>query len=112
MSNISRARALELETANTNILHAVNWTMLIDAIPAACFYIRFTNSSSNIVYISYNPDIAIHDLVLPDNYIEIYFQNNASYSQKTNNLAKGTPVYIRGTPSGGLFAMSCYTYVE
>jgi hypothetical protein len=114
MSNISRAHAIELLEYDCNTLHAVNWHEMTAAtgLDEACFYVRFTNTSPQYIFISYN-GVDVNDVVPPEDSIEIYFQANASYSQKSNNLGKGQHIYLRGAPTAGEFVyLSGYTYVE
>lgn len=115
MSNISRAHAITLLNFDCATLTAVNWhemTAATTGLEEACFYVRFTNSSQQYVFISYNGTDA-HDVIPPEDSIEIYFQANASYSQKSNNLGKGQHIYLRGTPTvGETVWLSGYTYVE
>ena len=114
MSNISRARAITLVPFNMATLDPAAWTLLTPALEEACFLVRFTNTSTTagaLVYISYD-GIDANDVVLNDGYIDLYFQDNASYSQKTNNLAKGTPIYVRGAANVGIFILSGYTYAD
>jgi len=113
MSNICRARAIELILYNLKAL--INPALFYEATPGleeSCFYLRFTNTGPNYIFVSYDRGITTHEVVPPTSSIEIYFQNNASYSQKTNNIAKGTPIYLKGTASDNEFYITGYTYME
>jgi hypothetical protein len=113
MSNITRARAIELILFDLNALvNPLLWYEATAGLEESCFYIRFTNSGPNYILVSYDRGVTAHDVVPPDSTIEVYFQSNASYSQKTNNLAKGTPIYLQGTGSNDDFYLSGYTYTE
>lgn len=122
MSNISRVRCLEFSFLPATSLDLTLWTPLWEALDEQCFLIRITNASLSDVFVSYDPGYFdsglgrdIHednDIVLHDDYIEIYGQNNASYSEKTANFPKGMPIYVRGVPGAGYLVATGYTYVN
>lgn len=112
MSNITRAQAIEMLEFDLNDLDQLIWKPMTDSLEQSCFLLRFSNGGSTTVYISYDRGTTIHDVVLPDNVVPIEFQNNASYSEKNNNMAKGTPIWICGTPNDANFYISGYTYVK
>ena len=111
MSNISRVRAITASLFDTNTLDPAVWKVLTPSLQEACFLIRFTNTSAGFIYISYD-GVDAHDVVLGDDSFDLYFQNNASYSEKNNNIAKGTKVWLRGQAAIGRCILSGYTYVD
>jgi hypothetical protein len=112
MANITRARAIPLIVYDLNNLDPVNWDEATPGIPEQCFLIRFSNPSATTVFVSYDLGVTEHEVVFFEGIVEIYFQNNAAYSAKTNCLAKGTPIWLRGTADDSEFYISGYTYVE
>ena len=111
MSNISRVRAITASIFDTNTLDPAVWKVLTPSLQEACFLIRFTNTSASSIYISYD-GVDPHDVVLSDNYFDLYFQNNASYSEKSNNIAKGTKIWLLGQAVIGRCILAGYTYVD
>ena len=115
MSNITRVRGLEFSALPANTLDPVVWTPLWESIDEACFMIRITNASANTVFISFDSSAAHipNDIILPNGVFELYCQNNASYSEKSANIGKGTSIFVRGTPALiGFIAATGYTYVK
>ena len=111
MSNISRVRAITISIFDTNTLDPAVWKVLTPSLEEACFLVRFTNTSAGFIYISYD-GVNHHDIVLGNDYFDLYFQNNASYSEKNNNLAKGTKVWLLGAAAIGRCTLTGYTYVD
>lgn len=115
MSNIYRVRALEFSAIPADIIDPVIWTALWDPIDEACFMIRITNACLSTIFISYDSSSAhvTNEIILPNSVFELYCQNNASYSQKTANVAKGMSIFVRGdTPALGYIVATGYTYVK
>ena len=112
MSNLTRARAIELLFYDPNDLDPVVWHVVTDSLEESCFLVRFTNSSDSIIYLSYDKGVTTHDVSIPDSVVEIQFQSNAPYSGRSNSIAKGTSIYVRGRPDDGIFCISGYRYVE
>ena len=113
MSNVSRAKAIELILFNLNdLVNPLIWYEATDSLEASCFYIRFTNTGPNYILVSYDRGTNAHDVIPPAATTEVYFQANASYSEKTNNMAKGMSIYLLGTQSNHYFYITGYTYTE
>jgi len=65
----------------------------------ACFLIRIINASNVTVSISYDGVVA-HDILLPNNTLQLDFQSNSSPNGHIAWLRKGTVVYADSALAG------------
>ena len=112
MPIVNRVRALASTTFNAAGLHAVNY-QLLKTLEDPAFYIRIVNLSKLPIDISYdtaaNPNKVRHDYLMADESLAINFQANNQLPGKIANMARGTSIYIRGTPGAGSIVFTGYT---
>ncbi len=70
-----------------------------DGLEQACFLIRIVNASNVTVSISYDGQIA-HDVLQPNNTLQLDFQTNSSPNGHIAWLRKGTIIYADSTIGG------------
>lgn len=70
-----------------------------NGLPHACFLIRIINGSNRTVTISYN-GVDTHDVLLPNDTLELDLQANSSPNGFIAYLKKGTVVYANATIAG------------
>jgi len=94
-------KPIVLQTLDTSTIDAVAWTVVSAAgLEAPCFSLRITNTSGNVLFISFD-GVNDHDVLLNNDHLDLSFQTNSRPGNQVAQLAKGTVIYVRGTPAVG-----------
>lgn len=102
-NTVKAVTALVFDTANL----AVSFK-LVGTLSKACFLLRITNNSANIITISYD-GTNVGDYILANTSFEINAQTNAAYGAGTANFRKGLGIWVLApTNSVGQFYVSGY----
>jgi len=90
-----------------------DYQILDPGIPEPVFYMKFINTSTVNVFISFD-GVYPHDIVLAQSNFELYLQANAQPRSDIALIKRGTPVYVamETTPGkGGDIYVISYYYV-
>lgn len=103
-NRIQAITALDFDTGNLTAS-----LQLVGTLPQACFFLKFLNSSGNVIVVSYdgtNPN----DVVLANSGFEINGQTNAALSSGVALFPKGMPIYVTSETStaGDFFVIGYY----
>ncbi len=107
----SFVNAIPFDSVNTNTFGAGFVPVNINGLDQACFLIRIVNASNVIVTISYDGVVA-HDVVLPNETIQLNLQANSSPNGFIAYLRKGTIVYVDAVNAGVGFIFLAGYYQE
>lgn len=91
--------AIPFESINANTLGAGFVPINPDGLPQACFLIRIVNASNVTISISYDGAVA-HDVILPNETLQLSFQTNSAPNGYIANLKKGQIVYADAALAG------------
>ncbi len=95
----SFVNAIPFDSVNTNTFGAGFVPVNINGLDQACFLIRIVNASNVIVTISYDGVVA-HDVVLPNETIQLNLQANSSPNGFIAYFKKGLVVYADASVAG------------
>ena len=99
---------IEMQTLDSSTLAIDAWEPFnVAGMEGALTFIRITNTSNTVIFISYDGDND-HEYIAAGDKISVYFQMNSSPTNYTSKLSKHTVVYARGAAGQGNIYLSGY----
>ncbi len=103
----ANVKAVTLTTIASSALTSSYQPINTNGLPEACFMIRINSSSSTLITLSYD-GINDHEVVLPNQSVNLDFQSNSQPTAGFALMAKGTRVFVKGTAGTGNIYLSAY----